>query len=318
MGTVEQIRFGAMGSDAHVVVVGGPVGLARDGQQHIERLEARWSRFRPSSDVARLNARAGEAVYVHPDTVTLVMTAVDAWRRTAGRYDPTVHDSLVAAGYDRTFDDVLLDAPTVAAALPAPGCGGILIDADDGVVRLPHDVHCDFGGIGKGLAADLVVEELLARGAAGALVNIGGDVRASGRAPDQDPWTIEVEDPFVTSRAAGLIALAVGGDVAVATSSILGRRWRRGGSDVHHLLDPRSGRPLDAGLVAATVIASRGWLADVATKVVLDGGSWPAGLGDELPSVVFHADGRRELRAGAHAYFHGAAANASENPCSPR
>ncbi len=103
--------------------------------------------------------------------------------------------ALVAAGYDRDF--ATLDAGPAAApdkpgaagghdAGPAPGCRGIVIDPIVGAVTLPSGVELDLGGIGKGLAADLVVDELLAAGAAGACVNVGGDLRAR-RAPHPAP-----------------------------------------------------------------------------------------------------------------------------------
>jgi thiamine biosynthesis lipoprotein len=291
-----------MGTDANVVVVGGPLGLAQKARARIGELEARWSRFVASSDVARCNARPGEAVAVHDDTVVLVQHAVDAWRRTGGRFDPTVHDSLVAAGYDRTFTDL---PPQMGDHTPvaAPGCAGIVVDAALGTLTLPPGVRFDAGGLAKGLAVDLVAEELCAAGAAGALVDIGGDLRVRGVAPDAQAWAIAVEHPFDIGRDVGVVALASGHDAAVATSSTLGRRWRRGCGTVHHLVDPRTGRSYDTGIVAVTVLGTRGWITDVATKVLLDGGPWPDALGHEPPSIVVHHDCRVELRAGAGAYL---------------
>jgi len=95
-----------MGTWAHVVIAGGgDRGQALDrARRRIDDLERRWSRFLPDSEVSRLNAGAGRPVLVSPETARLVARAVDAWRLTAGRFDPTVLPALVAAGYDRPAD----------------------------------------------------------------------------------------------------------------------------------------------------------------------------------------------------------------------
>src|SRR6188508_974918 len=97
-----EARFPAMGSDVHVVVVGGSVvslDLARD---LIGELEARWSRFRDDSEVTGLNREAGRPVRVSGATLALVERALEGARVTGGRYDPTILRALERAGYDRT------------------------------------------------------------------------------------------------------------------------------------------------------------------------------------------------------------------------
>src|SRR5689334_5084987 len=111
-------RFRAMGSDAHVVVV-GPEHLANCAEQRIAELERRWSRFDERSEVSALTRHAGAPVVVSPDTVELVERAVDAWRMTHGWFDPTVLGDLVRAGYDRTFDEIEPSAAVGASALHA-------------------------------------------------------------------------------------------------------------------------------------------------------------------------------------------------------
>ena len=124
----------------------------------------------------------------------------------------------------------------------------------------------DPGGIGKGLAADLVSAELLAAGAEGVLVNLGGDLRVRGRGPDQGDWPLSVADPFRPD--VELLRLAIG-DGALATSSRLLRRWRnRRGIEMHHLLDPATGAPTDTDVVAVTVLAGDAWWAEALTKAL--------------------------------------------------
>ena len=224
-------RFRAMGTDVEVLAVGADAsGMARLGAlaaDALEAREARWSRFRPSSELCRINDTAGAPVVVSPDTFNLIALAVDAWRATDGRYDPTVLAALQAAGYDRDFDAVARDGGHPVGVHPTvPGCDGVELDRVVSAVRLPRGVALDLGGIGKGYAADVVSAELLeARvpGVRGILLNLGGDLRARGDAPEPDGWVVDVDDPLGTGRT-GLVALAEG---AVATSTRLRRAWPR-------------------------------------------------------------------------------------------
>jgi thiamine biosynthesis lipoprotein len=259
-----------MGTGVEVIVVGGPDGAALDAQHRLDALEARWSRFLPDSELSRLNATAGTPVVVSQRTFDLIARAVDAWRRTDGRFDPTVLDAVEAAGYDRSFEAVARDdAAPAAPAAPAPGCGGIELDRLVRVVRLPRGVRLDLGGIGKGYAADLVALELRDRGCAGVCVNLGGDLRALGEPPDDAPaWLVAVEDPS-GGDGLGELALLEGG---VATSTRLQRAWRRGGRDLHHLVDPATGVPASSGLMSVTVLAAETWWAEVLAKAAFVAG----------------------------------------------
>lgn len=260
-----------MGSSARVIVLGGPPGLDLRAEERIADLEQRWSRFRPDSELSRLNAAPRErATLVSADTFVLLERAVQAWERTAGRYDPTVLDALVANGYDRSFAELPRDAPhTGAAARPAPGCTGLLLDPKIHAVTIPAGTSLDPGGIGKGLAADLVAEELLAAGAEGVLVDLGGDVRVAGTGPHDGGWVVDVEHPLFGDRALLHLLLR---DAGIATSSRLRRRWHRDGVPRHHLLDPATGAPTVGTLVAATVVAGEAWWAEALTKAAFVGG----------------------------------------------
>ena len=253
-----------MGGDVDVIVVDGPDHLLDVAESMVDRLERQWSRFLPSSEITRLNDAGGRAVVVSYETFDLVERAVAASWATRGSYDPTVLPALVAAGYDRSFDD-LGRAPTRTPSRAAPGCSGIRLDAATRSVSLPPGVALDPGGIGKGLAADLVVAELLRGGAAGACVNAGGDLRAAGCAPTADGWVVGVEHPDDPSVEVARLRLSNGG---VATTSRLVRRWSTDGEDAHHVIDPTNGLPAVGQVVAATVVAGEAWWADVLAKML--------------------------------------------------
>ncbi|MEZ5179120.1 MAG: FAD:protein FMN transferase [Acidimicrobiales bacterium] len=254
-----------------MIVVGGPPGLDRRAEERIADLEQRWSRFRPESELSRLNeAPRGRPTLVSADTFVLLDRAVRAWRLTGGRYDPTVLDAVVANGYDRSFADLpATSSDPTAACRPAPGCADLELDARLNAVTIPPGASIDPGGIGKGLAADLVAEELLAHGAEGVLVDLGGDVRVAGHGPHHGGWVVDVEHPLYGDRALLHLLLR---DAGIATSSRLRRRWHRNGVPRHHLLDPATGAPTVGTLVAATVVAGEAWWAEALTKAAFVGG----------------------------------------------
>jgi FAD:protein FMN transferase len=264
--------FRAMGSDAGVYLVGGGPGLVADARARVEDLEAKWSRFLPTSEVSRLNAASGTPRVVSDDTFALIARGMDAWRLTAGRCDPTVLGDVLRAGYTTTFDDLAASTAAATESSLTRGCADVVLDAATRTVQLPSGVGFDPGGIGKGLAADLVVDELLAAGAEGACVNLGGDVRVAGTPPEAS-WAIAIDHPTRPDPAA-VVHLC---DGAVATSSRLRRRWAGRHGPTHHLIDPVSGRPADVSLWSATAIAATGWQAEALAKAAfLDG--LPAGV----------------------------------------
>ncbi|HLI57746.1 MAG TPA: FAD:protein FMN transferase [Actinomycetota bacterium] len=272
---MEQEDFRVMGSDATVVVCGGPAGLAQSARRRLDELEALWSRFLPTSEVSQLNQAGGAPIEVSWETQCLVDRALEAWRVTGGAYDPTILGDVLRAGYTVSFEALgsLPSNSPLAGVTLTIGAGGIRVDPDAGTVQLPARVGFDPGGIGKGLAADLVVEELLAAGATGACVNVGGDLRVAGRGPAADPhdpspdagWVIGVDDPFGDETVA-LLGVGSGG---VATTSRLRRRWTSpDGHAAHHVIDPHSGRPAASGLAAVTVVADEAWRAEILAKAV--------------------------------------------------
>lgn len=259
----------AMGGRARVVIVGGSRADLDYAERRLETLEQHWSRFRPDSELTRLNTE--RSIEVHAETADLVRLAIRAWHLTNGRFDPTVHDAVVGAGYDRSFEHLDKDrAETMSGAPPRiPGCDGIVIDGSN--ITLPPGVRLDLGGIGKGHAADLLATELLERGVAGACVSLGGDVRAEGEPPaEAGTWAIAVEDPHHREAHQTLLALDGGG---VATSSRLKRRWTRSDGDAHHLIDPSTGRPATTDVVTSTVVAAQASWAEIFAKVAVICGS---------------------------------------------
>jgi thiamine biosynthesis lipoprotein len=294
---LSQHRRRAMGSDAHLLVVTDdhrpdPDDLLAAGWARIDELEGRWSRFRPDSEVSALNRHSGTPIIVSADTLSLVQHAIAAWQLTDGRFDPTVGAAVAAHGYDRDLAEVL-HGPIpegVGRPEPAPGLAGTWLDPELSAVTLLAGMSFDPGGIGKGLAADLVAQALVDAGAAGALVNLGGDLRAAGRPPDTDGWAISVPDPLRPDRELARLALTGG---AVATSSRLRRRWHTLAGEAHHLIDPATGQPADTPVVAVTVVADQAWRAEAVAKAAFL--AWPDYLDrhPDVHAIVVTTDGHR-------------------------
>lgn len=233
------LTWSAMGTTCRAWFVGpGAADAALTARSTVAQLEARWSRFRPGSDVSRLNAAGGSPVAVSSLTRAILSDAIAWWRATDGLFDPTVLHALVDAGYDR---DRATGHGPITPGEPAPGCDGIRLDPESGTVRLPPGVGID----------------------------LGGDLRVWGRPPEGEGWPIAVED-LRDATTAALLGLTGG---AVATSSTLRRRWDDGRLSAHHLIDPRTGRPAGGELVTVTVVAGRAGAAEVLAKSALVAGT---------------------------------------------
>jgi thiamine biosynthesis lipoprotein len=284
---MQTVAFHAMGTDVELLLDATPsaesnLALLAAGDE-FERLEALLSRFRPDSELSALN-RTG-SLHAGPDLLRLARLAIEARERTGGRFDPTVHDALVAAGYNRTFAEVA--AGDVAVASPARCLGGVAVDEESGLIELEPGTRLDLGGIAKGYAADRACDLLEASGPC--LVNAGGDLAARGRA-----WPVGVETPE------GTITLELE-DGAMATSGRDRRRWTTRDGEAHHLIDPATGAPADSDLLRVTVVASTAVEAEVLAKALfLAGAERAEEEANELeaPSLLVRGDGRTVLAGG--------------------
>lgn len=277
--------FHAMGTEMELLLDAEDDTPLVEAEAELRRLESLLSRFLPGSELSRLNA-AG-SLEVGPELCELAELAVAARERTGGRFDPTVHDALVRAGYDRSLE--LLEAGEPAVAPPGARCGGeIVVDRRSGRIELEPGYRLDLGGIAKGWAADRVLALLGESGPA--LVNAGGDIAARGAA-----WPIGVETPAAPLT----LEIERGG---VATSGRDRRVWERDGQERHHLIDPATGEPAAGDLLTVTVAASSAAEAEVlATSLFLAGSLERAASeadAEAIPAVLVGATGEVRLAGG--------------------
>jgi thiamine biosynthesis lipoprotein len=249
-------RFRAMGTEIELLVEADEATSALGAaEEEFHRLEALLSRFRDNSELSRLNAEGSLAA--GPDLLRVVELAIAANERTGGRFDITIYDALVAAGYDRSFELLPADAAEAGAASAGRPTG---VRMEDGVIQLDAGVRLDLGGIGKGYTCDRAAEVLATAGPC--LVNAGGDI-----ATRAGTWTVGVE------TATGSLTLELSGGSALATSGRDLRRWRRAGRELHHLIDPATGEPSESDLLRVTAIAYDAVDAEVTAKALFLAGA---------------------------------------------
>ncbi len=250
------------------------------------------SRFRDDSELSRVNASPGRWVEVSDLFLEAARTGLRAARVTKGDVDPTVGRALRVAGYDRDFAELpALRAGRVKFA-PAPGWRLVQVDPGRPAVRVPRGVELDFGATAKALAADRAARACARALNGGVLVNLGGDL-AVGGAPPEGGWPVRVTDDHESSFDAPgqTISITSGG---LATSSVAVRRWRRGEDELHHIINPATGRPADSFWRTVSVAAATCVAANVASTAAIVRGapalSWLDSL--RLPARLVGADGR--------------------------
>lgn len=253
-------RFRSMGTDVTVLLPADRDDAAGAVERLMDAWDRRFSRFRPDSELMALNRAAGTPFAASDTMYEAVAAGLAAARATDGLFDPLLLGRMVELGYDRTFDE--LPADGTAAPLRAWHAGewrSVRLDPVKRTVTLPAGSGIDLGGLAKGMAVDAAVRELAAAGVGFAAVNAGGDLAVSATPPGATAWDVEVEG--VTEA----ISLSSG---ALATSSVLRRRWVIAGQVRHHLIDPRTGLPVESEIAQVSVAAATCIQAEVAAKAV--------------------------------------------------
>jgi thiamine biosynthesis lipoprotein len=235
-----------------------------------EAWEQSLSRFRPDSELSRVNQQAGEAIHVSQEFLDVLQIALEVENRSHGLVTPRVLDALVLAGYDRSFDELSKDT---VSRIPKNNGGQAVLDPiewsnDPRTIRLPSHMHLDFGGVAKGWAAHQAMLRLKSYGPV--LIDAGGDIAISGLQSDRQPWPVAIADPFKPDTDLETLHL---GRCGVATSGTDYRRWKQDGEWRHHIIDPRTGKPAQTDVISATIVASNVMDAEMAAKITLISGS---------------------------------------------
>jgi FAD:protein FMN transferase len=292
MGETFAESFSALGTTATVVVTEStalPVAVSML-RQDLDDLDLTCSRFRDDSEVRRAERAHSARFTVSPLLAEHLDAALRAAALTAGLVDPTVGGSLVDLGYDRDFALVRMSIIRAARPCPAPGWQQLCWDPINRTLTVPADVHVDLGSTAKALCADQAAGKIADEVPGGVLVSLGGDVAVGGTAPDPDGWLLNITDDHEQHDADGqIVTLRSGG---IATSGTTRRRWVAGGQRLHHIVDPRTGRPADGPWRTVSVAAASCLDANIASTAAVVLGADAAGWlsANRLPArLVDHA-----------------------------
>jgi FAD:protein FMN transferase len=277
------VSFPALGSTAVLFVTDAetlaPAHAALE--RELVAIDLACSRFRPDSELVRLNELAGSTVRVGSLLFEAVAVALRVSAATGGIVDPTIGRTLRRAGYDRDLALVRDRDPASfrAGFESAPGTAGMELDHARRAIRVAAGVELDLGATAKALAADRAARAAHEACGAGVLVSLGGDIAVVGP-PPVDGWPVLISDDHAAELAApgAVVSISAGG---LATSSTTLRRWRAGDEELHHIIDPRTGRPAESPWRTVSVAA--------ASCVDANGASTAAiVLGDHAPAWLEH------------------------------
>ena len=292
-------QFRAMGSAFSIWLLHDDALLAEDllyqAQALIERAEVRMTRFSATSELSRLNRAAGAWTVLSRPMWQVVGRALHLARETGGLFDPTVLTAMLAAGYDRSFEQIGSGAVNCGTTMQrATGqWQSIACDAARHAVLLPAGVGLDLGGIAKGFTAEQVVNFLSQWGPC--LVDAGGDLTA-GDAPGNYPgWPVAIAMPSTPAELEPPTAVPLWlNNATLATSGVDYRWWQQGDRRLHHLIDPRTGLPAANKVVTASVLCADACRAEAWATATLVAGEQlgPAHLNEQrLAGVLIDADG---------------------------
>lgn len=218
-------------------------------EELFREIDATCSRFRADSELSRLNARAGETVALSPLLDEAIRTALQTAQMTDGLVDLTVGRKLQEIGYTVTFRDIASNGPALELRVePIAGWKALDYNPTQCTIRIPRGTAIDLGASGKAWAADKAAAEVASQLGVGVLVECGGDVAVNGPTP-QDGWPVRVG----TEGDAEDVVIFDGG---LATSGTTARRWRRGETELHHIIDPATGLPAQTKWAMASVAAA--------------------------------------------------------------
>lgn len=220
----------------------------------IERLDALLSTGSQTSEVTVLNnEKTGKP---SEDMAYLLERSQEINRETEGAFDITIYPVMRAWGFTgegfRVPSDEELSRLTDAVDMTR-------LRYEDGILTIPENMEIDFGGIAKGYTAARVAQIMEQYGVKSANLSLGGNIQVVGAKPDQSAWRVAIRSPEPSEAYVGIVSIE---NKAVVTSGGYERYFEQDGMTYHHIIDPKTGKPVYNGLVSVTIISEDGTYAD--------------------------------------------------------
>jgi len=267
MDTVIQLQIWGRESDAGAEAV----------EQLLHQLEAQWSATDPESTIGKLNR--GLRIGLRPEELQVLDKARKLSERTGGCFDPMLYDVMKAWG----FYDQNHRIPTQAE-----------------LTQALSQERWDLGGVIKGYAGQVAADLLLELDIDRAILNLGGNIQTVGEKPDGSPWQIGIQNPAGKGQVG---ILSVYGTASIVTSGSYQRYFEENGVRYHHIIDPKTGYPMDSGLLSVTVICRDGMTADALSTALfvmgLEQGTEFWRESDDFEAVFILTDGSIHATEGA-------------------
>ena len=265
-------------------------------ESQVKEIDRVCSRFRADSELSRLNRAAGQTTRLSPLLEEALAAALAAAEMTGGLVDPTVGKRVEEIGYTVTFGAMPADGPPLELRVTkVAGWRSVELDEAAHTVRTPDGVSLDLGASGKAWAADRAADAVARALGVGVLIECGGDVAVRGRVPDGG-WPVRVSADADALDGQNVV-IREGG---LATSGTTWRRWRRGGVELHDIIDPTTGLPAQTPWTMVTVAAATCLEANAAATAALVMGDRATTWLDQhaLPSRLVRSDGSVRFAGG--------------------
>ena len=254
----------------------------KDAEAKIRKLESEWSVTNQNSEIYQVNHSNGNPVTLSEDTAEVVRYALDMAKETGGALDPTIYPVLTAWGFTTGKNRVPKETE-IRTLLEHVGYEKVILDGQ--TLTLPEEMELDLGAVGKGYAGDLTADLVKEHGLESALLNIGGNIQAVGSRPDGEDWRLAIRSPY----GEGEVGLLKVSDCAVVTSGNYERYFTaKDGTRYGHIIDPKTGYPVDNGLASVTIVTEEGKMGDALSTALfvkgLDGAKayWQSHDGFEM------------------------------------
>jgi len=238
-------------------------------EKMVLNFESNFSRFILTSELSLLN-QSSDSFWSSRELIDILLLARNFYHLTAGIFNPSILPDLERIGYDKSFN--LLDIDSKEKILnPEPATKDfdlINIDIASNLITKPANLKIDLGGIGKGYIVDVLVKKIIAKGYENFWISAGGDMYVSGLTEDKKLYQIGVQNPLKLEVDIASL-LVIDKQLAIATSGVSKRKWKREGKTYNHVIDPRTGTSVSNDLLAVTVISDKAVKSDVFSKTVL-------------------------------------------------